>query len=157
MSVLFLKYLFVILHVATAAAWFGLAMRISSQAGLVLNLDRKAAAEVATQTDRTVRLMGLFLVLTLIFSLAAFFLGGGFKEYGIPYHTSVLLIALLLGVQYGLITPSWKKLSRGVTAGDPKASGTLIAVRKRLSLGTGLGHLLWLALLVLMFWNSLVE
>lgn len=157
MSVLFLKYLFIILHVVTAAGWFGLALRIASQARLVLNLDRTAASEMAEQTDRTIRMMGVLLLLTLVFSLAAFFLGGGFKAYGVPFHTSVLLIVLLLAVQYGMIAPSWRKISRGVTAGEPNSAGTLTAARKRLSAGVGIGHVLWVTLLVLMFWTRLSE
>ena len=155
MSVIFLKYVFVVLHVLTAAGWFGLALRVSSQARLVLNLDRAAAGELAEQTGKTVRMMGIFLILTFVFSLAAFFLGGGFETYGPVYHTSLLLIVLLLADHYLLIGRPWRKLERGVNVADPVAAGDLAGARKRMAAGVGIGHLLWVTLLVLMFWSSL--
>lgn len=147
-----IKYLFVILHIVTAAAWFGLGLRLAAQARLVLNLDRSAATAVATDIGRSVRLMGVFSVLTLVFALVAFFIGGGFAAYGPVYHTSILLILILIGVQYGLIGRAWSTLEAGLsspTAGDAEQH------RKRIAMGTGIGHLIWLVLLVLMFANRL--
>lgn len=155
MSVLFLKYVFVVLHVVTAAGWFGLALRISSQARLVLSLERAAAVELAEQTGRTVRMMGVFLILTFLFSLTAFFLGGGFGAYGAIYHTSLLLIVLLLIDQFAVIAPSWQKVHRGIAGGQPAEAGVAASARSRMAAAVGVGHLLWLVLLVLMFWNSL--
>ena len=143
--------IFVVLHVITAAAWFGLGLRLAGQARTVLKLDRAAAAALAEDVQRSVRLMGIFIVLTFIFGLIAFFAGGGFAVYGPIYHTSLTLIVILILLQFLLIRPSWKKLQAGLAA--EKKAGQVESYRKRLAMGTGIGHLIWLVLLVLMFWN----
>lgn len=124
----------VLLHIITAAAWFGLGLSLSAQA--------RAAAGASDSGARTVKMMGLFSVLTLAFGLLALLLGRGFAGYGPQFHTSLLLIAALVGVQYLLIGPAWAKLA----AGDAGARG-------RVAMGTGIGHVLWLVTLVLMLWE----
>lgn len=123
----------VLLHIISAAAWFGLGLGLSAQA-------RAVATDAGT---RTVTLMGVFSVLTLVFGLSALLLGRGFAGYGPQFHTSLLLIVVLVGVQYGLIRPAWNKLA----AGDASARG-------RVAMGTGIGHLVWLVILVLMLWEQ---
>ena len=130
-----LSSLAVLLHIITAAAWFGLGLSLSAQA--------RAAAGAPDSGTRTVKLMGVFSVLTLVFGLLALLLGRGFAGYGPQFHTSLLLIVVLVGVQYGLIGPAWRKLA----AGDAGARG-------RVAMGTGIGHLVWLVILVLMLWEQ---
>lgn len=134
-----LKNILVLLHVITAAGWFGLALSIGGMA-------RKAAAgaggPIVEEGAKTVKLMGVFIVLTFVFGILAFFLGGGFGAYGPQYHTSLTLVAILVAIQYVMIAPAWRKLA----AGDTSA-------RKRIGMGVGIGHLLWLVTLILMFWN----
>jgi hypothetical protein len=144
-----LKHLFVMLHVLCAAGWFGLALPLAGQARRAAAEPPQAAGPLLDLGARTVRLMTIFLVLTLLFALGGFFLGGGFAVYGPPYHTSLLLILVLLGVQLGLIRPGWQKLQAAVGSGDADAA------RKRVAMGVGVGHLLWLIILVLMYWNRL--
>lgn len=138
---LLVKYIFVLLHVITAAAWFGLALPLGRRARVIAG-GGPEAAPLAEEGARIVRLLGIFAVLTLVFSLAAFLVGGGFGAYGPQYHTSLLLMIALVGVQYGMIGPGWKALR----AGD--ASG-----KKRVAMGAGIGHTLWIVILVLMFWT----
>jgi len=149
----FLQQLFIVLHVITAAAWFGMGLRLAAQARTVVGLERSAALALADDTARTVRFMSIFVVMTLVFSYAAFFLGGGFSGYSGRYHfhAAVLLIVLLVVVQYGLVQPAWTRL-QGAVAGGGNAEG----LQKRVAMGVGIGHLLWLVLLVIMFWERLV-
>jgi hypothetical protein len=152
-AMLFLKNIFVVLHIITAAAWFGLGLRLGAKARSVLTLDRPIAAALVEDTQRTVRFMSIFIVLTVLFSLGAFFLGGGFGGYGPQYHTSLLLILILGGVQVGVIEPAWRGL-RGAIAGESDA-GSAESYRKRIAISVGVGHLLWLVVLVLMYWVQL--
>lgn len=138
-----LLYVFVILHIVTAAAWFGLALPLSRRGRLVA-AGGPAAAPLAEEGNRTVTMLGVFAVLTFVFGLVALFLGGGFGAYGPQYHTSMLLILILIGVHYGLVRPGWNALRAGDAGGQ-----------KRVAMGTGIGHLLWLVILVLMFWTYL--
>ena len=141
-----IKYIFVILHVITAAGWFGMGL-------LMARISREAAAApgkaVHAVGSRAVSLMGVFAVLTFLFGTTAFLLGGGFAVYGPEYHTSLLLVLILVAVQFLMIGPGWKAL---VGASDAGASG---AARKRIAMGTGIGHFIWLVVLVLMFWRYL--
>lgn len=148
-----LQYLFVILHIITAAAWFGLGLRLSGRARVVLNMQQPAARALLDDTQRSVYLMNVFIVLTLLFALGAFLLGGGFAAYGPAYHTSLLLIVLLVLVQFLLIRPGWHGLQSALTGGEQE--GVAEGFRKRVAMGTGIGHLIWLVLLVLMFWDEL--
>lgn len=144
------KYTLVILHVITAAAWFGLGLRITSQARSVVEAGPDAGQALASATGRTISLMNIFVVLTLVFSLGALFAGGGFERYGWPYHTSITLILLLLGVQFFVIRRNWSNLTAALGSDASAAQ----SAAKRLAAGTGAGHLLWLTTLVLMFWEQ---
>ena len=148
---LFLKHVLTLLHIITAAAWFGMALRLATQARAVLNLDRPAALALADDTARTVRFMGLFIALTLLFGFATFVVGSiGPVRYGGQFHTAMTLIVVLVAIQYFLIQPGWKKLRGAVEAGTDA-----VAFRKRVAMGVGVGQLIWLVLLVLMFWDKL--
>ncbi len=142
---LFVHTLAVVLHVATAAAYFGLGLLLARQARIVAGGHAAALGELG---GRTVRLMTAFAVLTFVFALAAFLLGGGFVGYGPAYHTSLLLIVLLIGVQVLLVQRGWDAL-RAAVSGPADAS----AAAKRVAMGTGIAHTLWLVILVLMFWD----
>ena len=145
-----LKWILVVLHITTAAAWFGLGLRLAGQARTVAGMDASSGAQVlAKDAARSVRLMNVFIVLTLVFALGAFFVGGGFGGYGPQYHTSLLLILVLTGLQFFVIRPGWKALTESGASGERAESG-----RKRVAIGTGIGHLTWLVILVLMFWTE---
>ena len=141
---LLLKYVFVLLHITTAAAWFGLALRLTGQARNVAAVDGPAATALAADGAHTVRLLGIFSVLTFVFAFITFSVGiASGADYGWPYHTALLLILGLIGVTYGLIRPGWAALQRGEAG-----------AQKRVAMGTGIGHTLWLVLLILMYWTS---
>jgi hypothetical protein len=147
MALFYLKWTLVILHIITAAAWFGLGLRITGQARSVVDAGTNAGAALADATGRSISLMNVFAVLTFVFGLASLFAGGGFSVYGWPYHTSITLVLLLVGVQLVLIRGSWNKLT-GTLGSDASAAQS---AAKRLAAGTGIGHLLWLSTLVLMY------
>ena len=114
---LLLKYLFVLLHIITAAAWFGLSLPLARQARSARQADATAAAALVDTGARAVSLMNVFVVLTFVFALGAFFSGGGFAVYGPPYHSAITFMLLLLGVQFFLIRTGWNRLTTGI-AGD---------------------------------------
>ena len=141
---LLLKYVFVLLHITTAAAWFGLALRLAGQARNVVAAEPAAATALAADGAHTVRLLGVFSVLTFVFAFVTFSVGiAGGTDYGWPYHTALLLILGLIGVSFGIIRPAWAALQ----GGDAGA-------QKRVAMGTGIGHTLWLVILIMMYWTS---
>lgn len=155
MTTYLLKYVFVILHIITAAGWFGLGLRLAGRARTVMSMEETAAQALIEDTQRSVYLMNVFIVLTLVFSLGAFFLGGGFAVYGPSYHTSLLLIVLMTLDQFLLIRPGWRGLQTALAG--PSDADAADSFRKRIAMGTGIGHLMWLVILVLMFWPQLQQ
>lgn len=150
-----LKWTLVILHIITAAAWFGLGLRLAGQARTVLEKTGDAQRALADDGQQSVRLMNIFIVLTLVFSIGAFVAGGHFAAYGPVYHTALLLIVVLTLVQLVVVRPGWATLQAEVNADDIDTEA-LDSAKSRVAIGTGVGHLLWLVLLVLMFANRLV-
>ena len=142
---LLVKYLFVVLHITTAAAWFGLALPLVRRARTVAD-GGPTAAPLAEEGARIVKLLIVFSVLTLVFAFVAFSVGisvEGGGAYGWPYHLSLLLVVGIVGVSVGLVRPGWNALRDGDAGG-----------LKRVAAGTGIGHTLWLITLVLMFWTE---
>lgn len=143
----------VILHIVCFAAWFGLGLRLPRQSRTLLDAEPAASALLAADGAQTVRAMTTFVVLGYGFALVAFFtnptfINTGMAAYGWPYHTALLLGLLLVGVHFLLVRPGWNRLRGSLGAPETEAA------RKRLAMGMGLGHTLWLVLLVLMFWEA---
>lgn len=143
-----IKWILVVLHIITAAAWFGIGLRLTGQARAVLEHDGDTQRVLAEQGGRSVWLMNVFIVLTLVFSLSAFVAGGHFVRYGPAYHSAVTLIVLLTLDQLWIIRGGWAALKEAVGNG---AADALESAKTRVAIGTGVGHLLWLVLLGLMF------
>lgn len=151
-----LKWILVILHIITAAAWFGLGLRLAGQARTVLSLEGQAQASLAEDGQQSVWLMNIFIVLTLVFSIGAFVAGGHFNVYGPAYHTSITLIVLLTLDQLFVIRPGWGTLQAFATGTGGASADDAQSAKTRVAIGTGVGHLIWLVLLGLMFANRLV-
>jgi len=149
-----LKWVLVVLHIITAAAWFGLGLRLAAWARKTVERSGNAAVVMAEDGQRSVKLMTVFVVLTAVFSIAAFVVGGAFARYGVAYHTSLLLIILLMLDQILVIRPAWNTLVTAVSSDGPSASEIMASAKKRVAIGTGVGHLLWLVMLILMFSNQ---
>lgn len=147
---LLLKNLLILLHIITAAAWFGMGLRLAAQARTVGSLEGKAAVALAGDVGRTVRFMGIFAALTFFFGLATFGVGSTMGHYGPQFHTAILLVAILLVVQYVLVQPNWKKLQNAVETGAETEP-----LRKRIAMGVGIQHLLWVITLIMMLWDKL--
>lgn len=149
---LVVKYLAVILHIITAAAWFGLGLRLPRVARLAAAGGAGGTA-LAAEAEETAGKMRLFALLTMVFAYTALFSGiSAGTSYGAAFHTAATLILVLLAVQFFLIGPGAARLRQAVGAGDTAAAE---AAAKRTAMGTGIGHLLWTVLLVLMFWDGL--
>lgn len=148
-----LKAIFVLLHILTAAAWLGLGLRVAGRARTVIELGGEAGAALAEDGRSSVWQMTLFIVLTLVFSIGAFIAGGHFGTYGPQYHTALLLILLLTADQLFVIRPGWNALQEAV-GGSSLDSDAAESARKKIAIGTGVGHLLWLIMLVLMLWSQ---
>lgn len=137
-----LKNILVLLHVITAAGWFGLALSIG---GIARQVAAGKSPGLVAEGAKSIKLMNILIVLTFVFGLTAFFIGGGFAAYGPQYHTSLLLVLILVAIQFMMIRPSWSKLVADAAGAS--------SAKKRMGMAIGIGHLIWLVVLVLMFWT----
>ncbi len=132
------------LHVLFAAAWFGMAAAVPA-------LARSAMRPGEAQGGKVIASMSGAIVLFYVFAVANWVLGmqlGLDAQYNAwPYHTSLTLGLVLVGVQLLLIRTGWNKLVAG--AGTPDAESG----KKRLAVGLGLGNLVWLVIFVLMYFG----
>ena len=151
-----LQYVLVVLHIVTASAWFGLGLRLAGKARTVLSLEGSAASALAEDTRSTVKWMNGFIVLTLVFAYGNFFYGGAFAGYPPQFHAAFTLMLVLVGVQFLLIHPGWNSLADAVAEGADAAGEAAESARKKVAIGTGIGHLLWVVLLVLMYFDQLI-
>ena len=130
------------LHVLFAASWFGLALALPA-------LARAQASGGAPGGGRVLTMMNGAVVLFYAFAVANWTLGMqiGFREQynAWPYHTSITLGLVLVAVQWFVIRPAWNRLSGATDAADATAG------RKRLAMGVGIGHAVWLGIFVLMY------
>ncbi len=150
---MFLQALFVLLHVLMAAAWFGLTLRLGTQTRLLLHLDRDAASTVADNLDRGIREIGIFLLLAFVFGLGAFVTGGP-ANYGPNIHTAMLLVLVMIAIHFLGLRPQWRKLREALRNGRADAAAS---AQRKISMFTGLGHLLFVTVFILMFWHRLTS
>ncbi|MFN3596256.1 MAG: hypothetical protein ACK41D_03190 [Rubricoccaceae bacterium] len=139
-SVLHVSLIF--LHVVLAAAWFGLGLALPALARSAM---ADGGAPVAALGRRVLLIMGVALVGFYVVAVGNFLTGGSVRVYGWPYHTAITLGLLLIGVHFLLLQPAWGQLVKGL--GTPEAD----VARGRLGMAIGIGHTLWLVMLVLMY------
>ena len=135
---LILKALLVVLHIVIAVAWFALAVRMQSLARLAHVPDAKEVG------DKTMMGMTVMALLLPFVGLGAMFAGGGFAFYGPVYHSSVTLALVLAAVQLFGVQRVWRGLPE---KGHPG----------KLNMWIGIGHLIWLVILVLMLWPQYIS
>lgn len=138
-----------VLHILSAALWFGAGIRQTGQIRTAVDVGGEAGSVLAGEIDRIRRIVLFAMGGTLVFSVTALFLLGGFAAYGPRFHISLGLVLVMALVETGLIQPAWRRLRSGLTdqsAGE--ASGS-----SRIAMYVGINHLLWLVVLVLMVWG----
>ncbi len=126
------------LHILFAAAWFGLGLALPA-------LARAAASGGVPQAGRVIAMMNGSIVLFYVFAIVNWMLGLrlGFREQYMewPYHISLTLGLILVLVQLFVIRPGWNAL----------VAGEIEKGRKRIGMGIGIGHLVWIVIFVLMY------
>lgn len=135
-----LHTLAIALHILFAAAWFGLGLALPA-------LVRAARAGSTPQAGRVITMMNASIVLFYGFAVLNWVLGmqttlrAAYNAW--PYHVSMTLGLILVVVQFGLIWLGWRKVIAGGSDAEKGA--------KRVSMGIGIGHAVWLTTFVLMY------
>lgn len=138
-----------ILHIASAALLFG------GGIGLVSNLKRCLQAGQAAFTPATADaakrggIMGAASLATLATGLGLIFAVGGFKAIPVTIHIALTLMLVAIGVSSVLIRPNTMKLVKFAGA-ETLDSAAIQASIKKIAMGTGILHLIWITILILM-------
>lgn len=128
------------LHVLFAAAWFGLGLALPALSRSALSGGAPGGERVVGAMTGSVLLFYAFAVLNWVLGMQ---LGFELQYNAWPYHTALTLGLVLVAVQLLLIRPGWSKLTASAETAE--------AGRKRIAMGTGIGHLTWLVIFLLMY------
>jgi uncharacterized membrane protein len=141
-----------VLHVMGAALWFG-------GTAFVPRALREALAEERAVARRRIASFARQMKVILIAGLATFLTGlalallwpGGFKALPVRFHISLLLALVWVGIGLLVNRPSGMRAA-AIIAGDGPIEPAQALV-KRIAAVTGVQHLLFTVILVLMLWR----
>lgn len=145
-----LRVIVLVLHVTAAALLFGGGTGIVRNLKTTLELGKEVFKLATADAARRSRLVGMSSLLTLATGLALIFMTGGFAQVSLNFHIALAVMLAAIVVSSVLVRPSVMKLAGLAQAEniDKDAARSLI---KRLAMGIGIVHLLWLITLTLMF------
>ena len=137
-----------VLHVLSAATWFGFGLRTAGDVRRTLDrgkphtdllVARMAAVPMTTPAAAT---------LTVLTGLGLIFLSGGFAGVPVRIHIGFGLTLVLAILALGVANPTWRAIAKLLGSGADPAQARPLA--RRFAMLTGVGHLLWVAVLALM-------
>lgn len=144
-----LRITVLILHISSAALLLGVPLGIVRNLKANLELGKDAFRVATVDASRRGQLTGISALLTLATGLALIFMSGGFGAVPLNFHMALTAMLVALVVAAVLIRPATTKLAQIAVKETLDRQGAL-ALTKRLAMGTGILHLLWLIMLTLM-------
>jgi len=141
----------VVIHVLSGALWFGGPLMVGSTLKKAQPHGRPAFAAAAGVASRMAMLGSVGALLSFLTGVGLIFMKyGGMKGLPVRFHIAMGLGMVATGVGFGLIKLTAGKLATAAAADSYDPSAAVPSI-KRLSMGVGINHLLWLICLVLMF------
>lgn len=145
-----LRLVVLLVHISAAALLFGGGIGIVRNLKATLELSRDAFKLATADAVRRGNLMGLGSILTLATGLGLMFMAGGFAAVPLNFHMALAIMLGAIVVSSVIVRPSVMKLS-GLALAENVDKEACLKLTKRLAMGTGILHLLWFAMLTLMF------
>lgn len=145
-----LKVAVLVLHVSAAAILFGGPLGTVRNLKASLELGRDAFKLATSEAARRGRLLGMSSLLTLATGVALIFMAGGFGTVPLNFHIALGILLGAIVVSSAVVRPTVTKLVE-TAAADSLNQDAALKLIKRLAMGTGILHLLWLVTLILMF------
>jgi hypothetical protein len=145
-----LRIFVLVLHISAAAILFGGPLGTVRSLKAHLELSRDAFKLATSEAARRGRLMGMSSIVTLLTGLALIFLAGGFAQVPLNYHMALGILLGAIAISSVLVRPTVTKLA-GLAQAENLDKDAALQLIKRLAMGTGILHLLWVITLVLMF------
>lgn len=147
-----LYYALRFVHLIFMATWFGSTLFTSGDIKRTLAAGPAGVPALRERVARSSRIAGLSALLTIVTGIALIFVLGGFGSVPPPIHISLVLALAAMAIGAGGIGGAWKKIEKRIDEGaDPTSLGDLA---KRISMLSGIFHLLWLVTLVLMVFRA---
>ncbi len=144
--------LLVIFHIAFAALWLGAPLFIRSTLKQAEPHGAPAFRGAAAVAAKAATFTGAGAAGALLTGVGMIFLRyGGMKGLPVRFHVALGLVLVGCGVVFGLLRPAVGKVVAAAETGADAA--TLAPLYKKIAMGTGIGHLIWLVSLVLMYAN----
>jgi uncharacterized protein YjeT (DUF2065 family) len=138
-----------ILHILSAALWFGAGIRQTGQIRAAVDAGGEAGSVLAGEIESIRRIVLYAMGGTLVFSVVTLVARGGFGAYGPRFHISLGLVLVMALVEAFLIQPVWKRVRASLVGeGEEELSSS-----GRIAMYVGINHFLWLVVLVLMVWG----
>jgi hypothetical protein len=144
-------HILVVFHILFGALWFGGPLMIGSTLKKSLPAGQQAFA-AATGVAGRMSLLGLVGTLgSLLTGVGLIFMKyGGMKGLPVRFHAALGLVLLASVLSFVLVKKPVGRLAAAAAASDFDAAAATSGA-KRLSMGVGINHLLWLVCLVLMY------
>ncbi len=149
---LVLFQILLVLHVMGAMLWFGGAAFMPRWLREALASERPEARRRLASLMRQAKIVGAWGGLVVVLGIALMFVRpGGFGSLPVRYHVALLLGLIWLAVGPGALRSTLLRVS-AIVAGEGPLEPAQRLVR-RLSAFSGISHLLFVVLLVLMLWR----
>ena len=143
--------LVVILHIALGALWLGAPLYAGPLLKRAADLDQAAALQVAQAANRSVTIAAVSMLGVLLSGVGLIFMRfGGMGGAPPRFHIAMTLVLVATILGFAVLKPTVVKVVKAAQSGDYQGSVAL-AAGKRLSMVTGITHLLWLGSLTLMY------
>ncbi len=138
-------------HVIAAAALFGGTLFLTGSCRRALKAGDEALRHAAGEARRVETLAKISSTLTLLTGIGLILVTGGFANVNPRFHAAMGLMVVAIVFSAAVMGPGVKRLS--AAAGEVVDKAAAEAAIKKLAMGSGVLHTLWLILLVMMVWR----
>jgi hypothetical protein len=139
-----------VVHIAAAAVAFGAPLGIGRLLKGAAAIDAQTLKLVVADAAKRTFLARVSAVTSLFSGVALIFVRGGFAAVSKNYHTALLVMWVLIGVQFFITRPAVRSAAEAANA-IPLDRDAISKSAGKLGMAMGLGHALWVAILILMF------
>ncbi len=146
----FVRILVLVLHVSAAAVLLGGGTGLMRHLRRTLEVGGEAFRLATLDAERRNRIMGICSLVTLLTGLGLIFLMGGFKVAPLNFHIALGNMLVATAISAAMLKPAAAKLVELGARPELDRAG-VASLLKKLQIGQGILHLIWLANLVLMF------
>lgn len=142
--------LLVTFHVTCAAILFGLSLGLTGSCRRAMARGHEALRAAAEEVNRKGKILGGASVLTLLSGVSLIMSIGGFAAAPKNFHAAMGLMMVAMVISFGILKPAGESLVLA-TEGDSIKEDLANLSLKKMAMGSGILHLMWIGMLMLMF------